>query len=132
MSVFTIGEGFVILLAALKAVPHEVYDAAWVDGSSRWRAFTHITLPLIKPWIVLLVIRDLILTFQTTFTPAYIMTRGGPYYATLFLPVLAYEEAFDRLRFGVGSVVVLLVILFTIGLLALLFGVFQEWGDGER
>jgi multiple sugar transport system permease protein len=131
MTLFTIGEGFVILLAALKSTPREIYDAAWVDGSGRWHAFLHITLPLLKPWLILLVVRDVILAFQTTFTPAYIMTRGGPYYATLFLPVLAFEEAFDRLRFGVGSVIVLLMVLFTLGLLALLFVIFQEWGYEE-
>jgi multiple sugar transport system permease protein len=59
------------------------------------------------------------------------MTGGGPYYATLFLPVLAFEEAFDRLRFGVGSVIVLVMVLFTLGLLALLFVTFQEWGYEE-
>ena len=131
MTLFTIGEGFVILLAALKSTPREIYDAAWVDGSGRWQAFLHITLPMLKPWLILLVVRDVILAFQTTFTPAYIMTRGGPYYATLFLPVLAFEEAFDRLRFGVGSVIVLLMALFTLGLLALLFVIFKEWGYEE-
>ena len=132
MTLFTIGEGFVILLAALKSTPREIYDAASVDGSGRWQAFLHITLPLLKPWLILLLVRDVILAFQTTFTPAYIMTGGGPYYATLFLPVLAFEEAFDRLRFGIGSVMVLLMVLFTLALLILLFVIFQEWGDEER
>jgi multiple sugar transport system permease protein len=132
MTLFTIGEGFVILLAALKSTPREIYDAAWVDGSGRWQAFLHITLPLLKPWLILLVVRDVILSFQTTFTPAYIMTGGGPYYATLFLPMLAFEEAFDRLRFGVGSAMVSLMVLFTLGLLTLLFVLFQEWGYEER
>jgi multiple sugar transport system permease protein len=132
MTLFTIGEGFVILLAALKSTPREIYDAAWVDGSGHWQTFLGITLPLLKPWLILLVVRDVILAFQTTFTPAYIMTGGGPYYATLFLPVLAFEEAFDRLRFGVGSVLVSLMVLFTLGLLILLFVMFQEWGHEER
>jgi multiple sugar transport system permease protein len=131
MTVFTIGEGFVILLAALKSTPREIYDAAWVDGSGRLQAFFHITVPVLKPWLILLVVRDVILAFQTTFTPAYIMTKGGPYYATLFLPVLAFEEAFDRLRFGVGSVIVLLMVVFTLVLLTLLFVVFQEWDYEE-
>lgn len=131
MTLFTIGEGFVVLLAALKFTPREIYEAAWVDGSGRWYAFFHITLPLLKPWLILLVVRDVILAFQSTFTPAYLMTGGGPYYATLFLPMIAFEEAFDRLRFGVGSVIVLLIVLCTLGLLALLFMIFQEWGYEE-
>jgi multiple sugar transport system permease protein len=131
MSIFTIGEGFVILLAALKSISSEIYEAAWVDGSSRLQAFRRITLPLLKPWLVLLLFRDVILTLQTTFTPAYIMTGGGPYYATLFLPMLVFEEAFDRLRFGIGSTLILVMIVFTLVLLALLFGIFQEWGHEE-
>jgi multiple sugar transport system permease protein len=131
MTLFTIGEGFVVLLAALKFTSREIYDAAWVDGSGRWYAFFHITLPLLKPWLILLVVRDVILAFQSTFTPAYLMTGGGPYYATLFLPMLAFEEAFDRLRFGLGSVIVLLMVLCTLGLLALLFVIFQEWDYEE-
>lgn len=132
MALFTIGEGFIILLAALQSTPREIYDAASVDGSGRWHAFLHITLPMLKPWLVLLVVRDVILTFQTTFTPAYIMTGGGPYYATLFLPMLAFEESFDRLRFGIGSVMVMLMTIITLGLLAMLFVIFQEWGYEEN
>jgi multiple sugar transport system permease protein len=132
MALFTIGESFVILLAALKSIPGEVYDAAWVDGGGRWQIFQHITLPLLLPWLVLLLFRDVILSLQSTFTPAYIMTGGGPYYATLFLPMLALEEAFDRMRFGLGAGVTLLIILITAGLLALLYGLFQEWGYEEE
>lgn len=128
MSVFTIGEGFIVLLAALKSIPNETYESAWVDGSSRWQAFRYLTLPLLQPWLVLLLFRDVILTFQTTFTPAYVMTGGGPYYATLFLPLLIFEEAFDRLRFGIGSAMMLLMFLITLGLLFLLYGIFQGWG----
>jgi multiple sugar transport system permease protein len=69
MSLFQIGEGFVVLLAGLKDIPSDYYDAAAVDGGSRWQAFWHITLPLLKPWLVLLTFRDVILSFQNTFTP---------------------------------------------------------------
>jgi multiple sugar transport system permease protein len=131
MSLFTIGEGFVILLAALKAIPTEVYESAWVDGSSRWQAFRHLTLPLLQPWLVLLFFRDVILTFQTSFTPAYIMTGGGPYYSTFFFPLLIFEEAFDRLRFGIGSALMVLMFGITLVLLLLLYGVIQDWGHNE-
>jgi multiple sugar transport system permease protein len=131
MSLFTIGEGFIILLAALKTIPSEIYEAAWVDGGSRWQVFHYLTLPFLEPWLILLLFRDVILTFQTTFTPAYIMTGGGPYYATFFLPLLIFEEAFDRLRFGMGSAMLLMMILITFGLLLLLYGIFQGWGYEE-
>jgi ABC-type sugar transport system permease subunit len=128
MSLFTIGEAFVILLAAQRSIPTETYEAAAVDGSNAWQSCWHLTLPLLKPWLILLLVRDIILSFQTTFTPAYIMTGGGPYYATYFFPLLIFEEAFDRLRFGIASAMMLLMFLTTLVLLLLLFGIFQGWG----
>jgi len=103
MSVFQIGEGFVVLLAALRGLPGEYFDAGAVDGAGRWASFRYLTLPLLLPWLALLTFRDIILSFQWTFTPSFVMTGGDPYYSTLFLPLLIYEEAFDRFRFGAGS-----------------------------
>jgi multiple sugar transport system permease protein len=78
--------------------------------------FRRITLPLLMPWLILLSIRDIIASAQSTFAPAYLMTDGGPYYATLFLPLLIFEEAFDRFRFGEASA--MMVVMFVgIGLL---------------
>ena len=131
MSLFQIGEGFVVLLAGVKDIPSDYYDAAAVDGGSRWQAFWHITLPLLKPWLVLLTFRDVILSFQNTFTPAFVMTGGGPYYATMFLPLLIYEEAFDRFRFGTGSVMMLLMFVITLLLLIWLYDLFEGWGHEE-
>ena len=71
--------------------------------------FRHITLPLLAPWLLLLTVRDIIVSAQNTFTPALLMTGGGPYYATLFVPLLMYETAFDRFRFGEGAAMTLIV-----------------------
>jgi multiple sugar transport system permease protein len=131
MSLFQIGEGFVVLLAGLRDIPPECLAAARVDGANRWQVFRWITLPLLTPWLLLLAIRDVILSLQNTFTPAYIMTGGGPYYRTFFAPLLIYEEAFDRFRFGQGAAVMLLVLLVTLGLLLLLYGLFEGWGQDE-
>lgn len=132
MAFFQLGEGFIILLAGLRNIPREIYDAAQVDGAGRLKAFRFITLPILTPWLLLLTIRDVILSFQSTFTPAFIMTRGGPYYSTLFLPLLIYEEAFDRLRFGQGAAMMLLMFLVTLGLILLVYYVFEEgWGYEE-
>jgi multiple sugar transport system permease protein len=116
MAGFQLGEGFIILLAGLQDIPGDYYDAAAVDGGSRWLMFRRITLPLLMPWLILLSIRDIIASAQSTFAPAYLMTDGGPYYATLFLPLLIFEEAFDRFRFGEASA--MMVVMFVgIGLL---------------
>ena len=108
MALFQIGEGFVVLLAALRGLPREYFDAGAVDGAGSWALFRHLTLPLLLPWLALLTFRDVILSFQWTFSPAFVMTGGDPYYATMFIPLVIYEEAFDRFRFGTGSALMLL------------------------
>jgi multiple sugar transport system permease protein len=133
MSVLQMGEGFVILLAALRSLPREIFDAARVDGASAWQQFTRLTLPLISPWLLILSLRDIVLMFQNTFTPAYIMTRGGPYYATYFIPQYIFDEVFDRFRFGYGATVVVIVFVITLALSALVYFAFEEWGlDDEE
>jgi multiple sugar transport system permease protein len=132
MALFQVAEGFVILLAGLKSIPGVIYAAARVDGASAWQAFRYITLPVLAPWLLLLTIRDIILSFQSTFTPALLMTRGGPYYATLFLPLLMYDEAFDGLRFGIAAAIMVLMFLVVAALILLAYWLFEEgWGDDE-
>lgn len=131
MAGFQLGEGLIILLAGLQDVPRDYYDAAAVDGGNRWQMFWRITLPLLMPWLVLLSIRDIIASAQSTFAPAYLMTDGGPYYATLFLPLLIFEEAFDRFRFGEASAM-MLVLFAVIGLLLILLRrVTGGWGYAD-
>ena len=90
-----------------------------IDGANRWQLFRYITLPLLAPWLVLLTVRDIVVTAQNTFTPTLLMTGGGPYYATLFMPLLVFEEAFDRWRFG-DAAAMMLVVYVGIGLLLFL------------
>jgi len=102
-----------VLLVGLRSVSRDIYDAGAVDGGSRTRLFRSITLPLLAPWLLLLTFRDVIVAAQYTFTPSVVMTGGDPYYSTLFLPLLIFEEAFDRFRFGAGSALMLLLFLLT-------------------
>jgi multiple sugar transport system permease protein len=131
MSLFQIGEGFVLLLAALRSVPPEYYQAGSLDGADRFQLFRFVTLPLLAPWLLLLTIRDIVVTAQNTFTAAYLMTGGGPYYATMFMPLLIYEEAFDRFRFGLGSAM-MIVMFVAIGLALYLVSLaMRGWGYDE-
>lgn len=114
MSVFQIGEGFVVLIAGLQTIPRSLYEAAKVDGATTWDMFWHITLPLLVPWLMLLTFRDLVVSLQNTFTPSFVMTYGGPYYATTFIPLLLYELAFDYFDFGMSAA----LLLFTYALVA--------------
>lgn len=128
MALFQIGEGFVVLLAGLQHVPDDYYDSAALDGAGRVAMLRHVTLPLLMPWLVLVIIRDLIAGAQNTFTPALIMTGGGPYYATLFLPLLIYQTAFDRFRFGEGAAMTTLLFVGVGGLILLTYRTLGGWG----
>lgn len=128
MAAFGLGEGFVVLLAARKGVPSDIYEAGALDGGGVLALFRALTLPLLLPWLVLLTFRDVILGFAWTFGPATVMTGGDPYYATLFLPQLIYEEAFDRFRYGTGSALMLLTALITGALLVGLWLILRARG----
>jgi ABC-type sugar transport system permease subunit len=128
MSLFQIGEAFVILLIGLQDIPPEVSAVAAVDGSSALQTLRHITLPLLRPWIALVTFRAVIVSFQWTFTPSLIMTGGDPYYATLFMPLLIYEEAFDRFRFGPGAAMMLIVVVLTLYFISTLYVLFKNRG----
>ena len=109
MALVQLGEGFVVVLAARQNVPAALYEAAEVDGANRWQGFWRITLPLIVPWLMLLVCRDLVVAVQNTFTPSFVLAYGGPYYATTFLPLLIYELSFDFADWGLASAVLVVV-----------------------
>lgn len=127
-ALFQIGEGFVVLLAALRSIPDECRHAAAIDGAGRLATLRGITLPLMAPWLLLLTLRDVIVSVQSTFTPALVMTGGGPYYATLFVPLLLYETAFDRLRFGQGAAMTLIVLGVVGALILLTYRAAGGWG----
>ena len=128
MSAFQLGEGFVVLLAGLQDIPGELYDAAAIDGGGPWRVFWMITLPLLAPWLLLNTLRDIMLSAQGTFTPAFIMTGGDPYYSTLFLPLYIYTVAFGSLRFGQATAMMLLLLLGVALLLLLVYYLMGGWG----
>jgi multiple sugar transport system permease protein len=115
MSLFTIGETFVILLAARLALPAEVYELAAIEDATGWDVFRRITLPLMAPVLVLLLLRDTILSFQVSFVPALVVTDGGPPpYATTYLSLFAYRNAFEYLRYGYAAAATVVMLLLTV------------------
>ena len=108
---FQIGEGFIVLLVGLQNIPRSLYEAAEVDGANWWQAFWRITLPLLTPWLLLLTFRDLLMSIQGTFTPSFVMTYGGPYYATTFVPLLIYEISFDFQDLGLATALLFLTFM---------------------
>lgn len=117
MELWRVGSTIIIFLAGLQGIPPELYEAAEVDGANRrWRLWS-ITIPLMSPSIFFVLIVGFINTMQV-FTQAYIMTRGGPNYATFFYSMNLYQTTFRELRLGYASAQagVLFVIIFIITL----------------
>jgi multiple sugar transport system permease protein len=127
MGVFQIGEAFVIALAARRAIPNSLYDAARVEGSSSWFTLTRVTLPLMAPVLALLVLRDVILTLQVNFVPALLLTDGGPRYATTFLPLYVYRTAFRYFRLGYASTIALTMVLVTALIVYVQYRLARRW-----
>jgi multiple sugar transport system permease protein len=96
----------ILILAGLKSIDRELYDAAAVDGANAWRRFLHVTLPGLQYVIIIATLYSTILT-ANGFTLVYLLTGGGPGGATRVYPILAYEYAIQALRFSAGVSVAL-------------------------
>lgn len=92
----------VLFLAGLQDIPVEQHEAAAIDGASRWGAFIHITLPLLRPTIALVVVLAALGSFQV-FDLVYVMTGGGPFYATETLSFYIYNQAFRAVNMGYAT-----------------------------
>ena len=112
MSLWGIGGPMLIYLAGLQGIPTELYEAAEIDGAGTWKRFQHVTLPQMTSVVFFNLIMGIIGTFQV-FTAGYIMTEGGPRYATLFYVLYLFRQAFEEFRMGYASAMawVLFVIL---------------------
>ena len=127
MAVFQIGEGFVIALAARRAMPEHMFEAATVDGAGAWFTFRRLTLPMMAPVLLLLTLRDVILALQLNFVPALLMTDGGPRQVTTFLPLYVYRQAFRYFRLGYASAVTLTMFVFTGIAIFVLYRMSRRW-----
>ncbi|MGI9147398.1 MAG: ABC transporter permease subunit [Chloroflexota bacterium] len=98
----------ILLLAGLKSIDKEVYEAAAVDGANAWRRFLHVTLPGLRYVTIVAVLLSTIFTFNG-FTLTYLLTGGGPGGATRLYAILAYEYAIQSLRTSAGVAVAMTV-----------------------
>jgi multiple sugar transport system permease protein len=115
MSLFTIGETFVILLAARQVLPADVYELAAIEDATGWDVFRRVTLPLMAPVLGLLLLRDTILSFQVSFVPALVVTDGGPPpYGTTYLSLFVYRNAFEYLRYGYAAAATIVMLALTV------------------
>jgi len=116
------GYNMVIFLAGLQAIPQDLYEAARIDGASRWRQFLHITLPQLGP--VLLVVGVITISgYFQLFAEPYVMTRGDPLQSTVSVLYYMFEEGFKWWNLGRASAVAFLLFLIILAATTLLLAV---------
>lgn len=118
LSIWQFGSPMIIFLAGLRQIPQDMYEAASLEGASKWRVFWRITLPMLTPVVFFNAIIQTIEAFKS-FTPAFIISAGtgNPINSTLFYTLYLYQEAFGFFRMGYASALawflLLLVACFT-------------------
>lgn len=127
ISLWQIGEGFIVSLAALSDMPPSIDEAAQIDGASTWQQFWLIQLPIFAPILLILIFRDIALTLQNSFTTILFTTQGGPYYASYTLPQFIYEQGFDLLFFGSASAALWVLYLITGLIILIVYLLARQW-----
>lgn len=97
-----------LFLAGLQTISKDIYEAARIDGSGGWKSFFHITLPLLKPILLVILVLRTMQCFGV-FDIVYIMTKGGPSDGTMVISFFTYFQTFNKLNFGMGSAISFLV-----------------------
>ena len=128
LHVWTFGAPMVIFLAGLRQVPREYYEAAAVDGASKWQQFRSITLPMISPIIFFNLVLGIIGAFQS-FTQAFVVSdgRGGPSDSTLFFTLYLYQQGFVNFNMGYASALAWLLLLIIAAFTAINFWASKFW-----
>jgi multiple sugar transport system permease protein len=112
---------FLLLYAGLLSIPEEPLEAARVDGASGWQTFRYVTLPMLGPTLSIVSLFRLVESIRT-FPMIYVMTSGGPGFATEATNFYAYLQAFSYSYIGYSSAMILVVFAFTMGITALILG----------
>lgn len=128
---WNVGYNMVLLLAGLQNVPEVYYEAAQIDGASKWNTFWHITIPMLSPTLFFVLITTIISSFQV-FDQAFVMTKGGPVKASYTLVYHIYQNAF--VDFKMGRACAASMMLFVIILLITLIQMYgsKRWVNYEQ
>jgi multiple sugar transport system permease protein len=132
MGLWTAGGGMIIWLAGLQSIPAQLYEAATVDGAGKWKQFTHVTLPMLSPFILFNAIVGVIGTMQI-FTEAYIMfPNGGNDDSALFYAYYLFQKAFQYFSMGYASAMAWILFLIVLLLTLLQLYVSKKWVHYDR
>ncbi|MFE2944597.1 carbohydrate ABC transporter permease [Streptomyces sp. NPDC059255] len=128
LTVWQFGSPMVIFLAGLQQIPSELYEAAAVDGASRWRQFLSITLPMLSPVLFFNLVLQTIQAFQV-FTPAFAVSagKGGPADSTLFYTLYLYDRGFVASHMGYASAMAWVLLLAIGAVTVVLFRTSRSW-----
>lgn len=119
------------VLSALQTIPRDQYEAAQIDGASRFQQFKHITVPHIKVVVGLLVVLRTIWIFNN-FDLIYLITGGGPANLTQTVPIYAYNMGWGTKMLGKSSAVTILLLLFLLLICFVYFGVLAKWEKEDK
>lgn len=133
MSLWSVGGGMIIYLAALQSIPQQLYEAAELDGANIWHKLKSITIPMLTPAIFFNLIMSIIGSFQV-FTQAYVMTQGkspgtegGPANSTLFYVLYLYKKAFQQFKMGYASAMAWVLFVVILVLTLIQFKLSKRW-----
>jgi multiple sugar transport system permease protein len=111
----SLGYNLIIYIAGLQAIPDVYYEAARIDGAGSLQQFFKITLPLLTPTTTFILIYNSILSFQV-FDQIFVLTGGGPAYATTVVVLELYQQAFLKYRFGYASAMAMVLFIFLLSI----------------
>ncbi|HXF62350.1 MAG TPA: sugar ABC transporter permease [Caldilineaceae bacterium] len=126
MSLWSMGSVMIIYLAGLNGIPEQLYEAAEIDGASGMRKLFHITIPMMTPVIFFNLILQIIGSFQV-FTVSYLMTAGGPNYATTFYVLYLFNNAFSYFDMGYASALAWVLFFIIMALSLVIFRSGSSW-----
>jgi multiple sugar transport system permease protein len=121
------GYNMVIYLAALQGIPHELYEAAEIDGAGAWQKFWRVTWPMLSPTTFFILTMSIIGGFQGGFLNAYIMTRGGPNGATTTIEYYIFNQLYAYQHAGYAAAVAWILFLGVLGVTVLHWRVGGRW-----
>lgn len=117
-----------IYIASLQGIPEELYEAAHLEGASFWQKIWHITLPRIRPIIAMMLLLSIIGNLQV-FDQPYVMTGGGPNFATYSVVMYMFDIAFEQMKFGRGTALSLILFCVIMALVIIQRKYFRENPD---
>lgn len=132
MSLSLVGGPTLIYLAGLQGIPTDLYEATSLDGGGAWAKFVTVTVPQMSPVIFFNLILGIIAGFQV-FAQPLIMTNGGPRYATLFVVLYLYQNAFKNFQMGYASAIawVLFMVILALTVVTFRFSSYWVYYEGE-